>query len=109
MPALVFYEKKSGQGCRLWVDFGSAHARHDFITIPARDIGHRVATRTFGRLNAFLVPPASPLLSPPVCHGCACEDFLVFLRRFRKFTKRLKSFVKRMVGVAGSALLIAYH
>ena len=34
---------------------------------------------------------------PKVCQrGC-----LMFLRRFRKFTKRLNGLVKRMVGVAG--------
>ena len=33
----------------------------------------------------------------------------MFLRRFRKFTKRLNGLVKRMVGVAGFAIVSSSH
>ncbi len=42
---------------------------------------------------------------PKVCQ----QDCLIFLRRFRKFTKRLNGLVKRMVGVARFAFASFNH
>ena len=55
-------------------------------------------------LAAAVLPMVDPTV-PKVCQrGC-----LMFLRRFRKFTKRLNGLVKRMVGVAGFAIAIVRH
>ena len=46
---------------------------------------------------------ASPRIALAVA-SCGSEAFFVFLRKFRKFTKRLNGLVNLVVGVAGLAL-----
>ena len=59
-------------------------------------------------LPSVLAFVTSPKRNPTVPKACQ-RGCLMFLRRFRKFTKRLNGLVKRMVGVAGFAIATVRH
>ena len=77
-----------------------------------KNSGSSEASPKLPRLSRQHRPILEPLLAAmdqAPTKALPSGDFLMFMRRFRKFTKRLNCLVKRMGGVAGFAIVSLNH